>query len=321
MSDPGVSTQNFLRLLLGGMQKGTDVFQQRQTMLQQQAPDLMLTLQQMMQRKQEREQDVTFRTGQAKLEQQNWQTAFDAQQNAARETRNRQFGVDTQNQFQQMRENIRADAQLKLTQGSAADIAAERKLRVQQMKDEKLAYADLAKQYPKMAPYFGALGGGASPSALGPLLNQIGSLTGNETLDRMVQKGFDDLLSRKDAQGNPIPVQATEVKILMDNVKQAEQYFNKQPDGVAEPVSVTSRMSGILSGGAPKLSRQEAVQAALDDDLFTPSQQKGTGLLFSRYKDLLDQGFIDQKTYKELMDLQTASPMVSDIFMPQGGGR
>jgi hypothetical protein len=60
MADSGVSTQNFLRLLLGGAQKGADVFQQRQTAQEQQAPDLMMALQQMMQRQKQSKIENAF---------------------------------------------------------------------------------------------------------------------------------------------------------------------------------------------------------------------------------------------------------------------
>lgn len=114
MADYGVSTQNFLRLLLGGMQRGTDVFQNRQTMQQQQAPDLMLTLQQMMQRKQMadeelRRRDMEFRTGQA-----NWEKSFEAQQEAARQARIRQGYQDFADAQAQMRQAYADKARLGL---------------------------------------------------------------------------------------------------------------------------------------------------------------------------------------------------------------
>jgi hypothetical protein len=87
--------------LLGGAQQGADVFQQRQTMKQQQAPDLMLALQQMLQRKQALDTEAAQR-----------EKALEYQHAEITAQRMRQGGLDYQNALQQGIENRQRERQL-----------------------------------------------------------------------------------------------------------------------------------------------------------------------------------------------------------------
>jgi hypothetical protein len=116
MADPGVSAQNFLRLLLGGAQRGADTLQQRQTMQQQQQPDLMLALQQMMQRKQ-----------MADVEQGQRQEQIDLQHSDITARRMEHGAEQYRAGIQQGIENRRADAKLKLLEGGAKSLDEYRK--------------------------------------------------------------------------------------------------------------------------------------------------------------------------------------------------
>jgi hypothetical protein len=263
----------------------------------------------MMQRKQERAEDVGFRNEQARLTH---------EETTAR--RMEQGGQNYWDQLQRGIENRRADKNLMLNEKqvnaqveSTRALAEERRLQAQQIKNEKSAYAQLGKEYPNLAPYFGAIGAGASPSSLGPLLSSMGSLTGNETLDRMVMKGFEDLVGRTDVQGNPVPVQSSEIRSLLDNVKQVGSQFNQQSDGLAEPVEqskvVLEKMQGIAEGkqnknskGLGRLNPDEALQVLAIDNIFDPSDKTGNDLALERARDLFDEGFIDLKTFRALLE-------------------
>lgn len=305
MADPGVSTQNFLRLLLGGAQRGADVFQQRQTQQQAQAPDLFMALENMMRQKAEREQDVKFR-----------QEGRDLEVGQIREQRNRQFGLDMQNAFQQMRQNAMAQQQLGLQRqeteaqvASAKALTEERQLRIQQEKDAKKAYGELTKQYPKLGPYFAAVQGGADPRALGPLISSLESITGNETLDKMLSKGLDDLMRREDDQGNPVPVTPEEIQTLIGNIKETGKQFEKTADGVAEPANMPAAVTEKIRTGG-RLSAPEALTAIGINELFIGEEKPE-----DRARVLLTEGLIDTQTYSRLLsELRKSGPGAGDAM-------
>jgi hypothetical protein len=191
MADPGVSTQNFLRLLLGGAQRGADVFQQRQTMQQQQQPDLLLALQQMMQRKQ-----------MADVEQGQRERQLEMQHGEITANRMRQGGLDYQSALQQGIENRRADATFGL-----------RKQEAQANIDRWKALAD---------KYRNQTTGGTKPDASEARLSikaLLDSAEGaDENYDYLPQEQFDKLdavtrtmfsqhfATERDEGGNPINV-------------------------------------------------------------------------------------------------------------------
>jgi hypothetical protein len=207
----GVSGQNFLNLLFGGVNQGINQYRQQQG----QKVDLALTIQQMLERQKAGAQ-----------QQQNWETSFGAEQNWRKAQTERNEKLDAQNEGWRIAESLRREA---------ADAKANAD-KVAQLK----FWTDMAAKNPQLAPLADMMIGDAPAGAMTAMMQQQGGKPAKTPVQERFDWYFPQFLKMKKADDEPYSeeeARALAWQRALEDMRGAPQ--QKSPTDMASEMGLT----------------------------------------------------------------------------------
>jgi len=216
MADPGVSGQNFLRLLLGGAQKGVDQIPQQQA----QQADLTLALQRMMQQKQQFDESTA--------------------------------GIDRRFNTEQDRLKAAEAARLQHQQSVEGRQGQEAFFNTHQnwieRQNQQAFRAKLLEKYPQLAPAFGVQDAGGTASMANSLLPDTPGTQSSTALSNKRQALTIRLRDERANEGNYRLLTEKEFKALPPPLRQ-------NAEKVKDPITSATRWKLLQPGAQTRITR------------------------------------------------------------------